>query len=541
MAKSRTPSPTRRKPSGQPGAPATSKPAGTPSTAANSSGGQSQSRIEHVVVLMMENRSFDHIFGYRQGIDGLTGKEYNLLDPSQPESTKNPSFYVNNGAPWAVLAGQGPGHSLGAANVQLCNSKNGPSSTAPAANNGFVSNYQTELVYADHVTNATPEIMHVVMQSFPPPRLPSINALADAFCICDHWYSEVPGPTQPNRLYLHAATSFGYAMNVWSQKFDGPTIYRQIQKAGLTWATYQNDDNEVLEFNEVNQETANFKVYADFASDVKAGKLANYVFIIPQFINANNGAMANSQHAPQDARYGDNFIADVYEALRANEEVWNKTLFVVCYDEHGGFYDHVVPPSGVPNPDGINSPPPGNTVSYAPVFDFSRLGFRGPAVLCSPWIKAGRVDSTPYQHTSVMATARKLLGVDAPPLTKRDASANTFEHLVAELSAPRTDTPTTLPRAPLPAVPTGANDPANPANQPLDPTQRDVLHRAHALTLPAHPDGPAYDNMPETQGQASEFIRARYAKQFGIGQSTPATSRTTRAKSAKASSRRTTQ
>ncbi len=79
MAKSRTPSPTRRKPSGQPGAPATSKPAGTPSTAANSSGGQSQSRIEHVVVLMMENRSFDHIFGYRQGIDGLTGKLENPI------------------------------------------------------------------------------------------------------------------------------------------------------------------------------------------------------------------------------------------------------------------------------------------------------------------------------------------------------------------------------------------------------------------------------------------------------------------------------
>src|SRR5579871_4214165 len=106
-------------------------------------------RIEHVVVLMMENRSFDHIFGYRPGVDGLTGKEFNLLDPAQPESDKNPSFYVNNGAPWAVLAGQGPGHSLNAANVQLCGLKTGPDSTHPAVNNGFVSNYQTELVYAD--------------------------------------------------------------------------------------------------------------------------------------------------------------------------------------------------------------------------------------------------------------------------------------------------------------------------------------------------------------------------------------------------------
>ncbi len=476
-------------------------------------------RIEHVVVLMMENRSFDHIFGYRQGINGLTGKEFNLLNPAQPESDKNPSFYVNNGAPWAVLAGQGPGHSLNAANVQLCNNKDGPTATSPQANNGFLSNYQTELVYGDHVKNPTPAILHVAMQSFPPTSLPSINALADAFCICDQWYSEVPGPTQPNRLFLHAATSFGYAHNVWSQKFDGPTIYGQIQKAGLTWSTYQHDDNEVLEFNEVNGETQNCKTYeGSFAADVKAGNLANYVFIIPQFINATD-AMANSQHAPQDARYGDNFVADVYETLVSNPTLWAKTLLVICYDEHGGFYDHVIPPATV-NPDGINSPPPGDSASYAPVFDFSRLGFRGPAVLCSPWIKAGSVDSTPYQHTSVMATARKLLGVNAPALTKRDAAANTFEHLLAQLSAPRTDSPKTLPRAPLPVITASLDDPAHPANQPLDPTQKDVLYRAHVLTKSSHPAGPDFDGLPQTQGEAAEYIRRRYARHFGIGKVT---------------------
>ena len=475
------------------------------------------SRIEHVVVLMMENRSFDHIFGYRPGVAGLTGTEFNLLNPTQPESAQNPSFTVNNGAPWAVLAGQGPGHSLAAANVQLCNNKlgPGPGSANPMANNGFVSNYNSELIYGDKVKNPTPADIHVAMQSFPPTGLPSINALADAFCICDHWFSEVPGPTQPNRLYLHAATSFGYTHNVWTEKFDGPTIYGQLQKAGLTWATYQNDDNEVLEFNEVNGETANFKAYeTQFAADVKAGNLANYVFISPQFISTAT-VPANSQHAPQDARYGDNFIADVYETLRANEALWAKTLLIVCYDEHGGFYDHVIPPPTV-NPDGLNSPRPGDP-SYVSAFDFTRLGFRGPAVLCSPWIKAGGVDSTPYQHTSVMATARKIFGVDAAPLTKRDAAANTFEHLLAELPAARTDTPATLPRATLPVVSTAPDDPANPANQSLDPTQKDVLHRAHVLTVGSHPNGPGLDNMPQTQGEAAAYIRARYAKHYGIG------------------------
>jgi phospholipase C len=491
--------------------------------------GVSNAKIEHVIVLMMENRSFDHIFGYRAGINGLTGKEFNLLDPTKPESTTNPSFYVNNGAPWAVLAGQGPGHALDAANVQLCGNKNGPSAANPPTNCGFISNYSAEL-YADHVNNPSDAVLSVAMQSFPPARLPSINALADAFCICDHWYSEVPGPTQPNRLFLHAATSFGYAHNVWTQKFDGPTIYGQIQKAGLTWATYQYDDNEVLEFNEVSQETANFKMYQPaFAADVKASQLANYVFISPQFMNGQDGSMANSQHAPQDARYGDNFIADVYETLRSNADLWAKSVLIVCYDEHGGFYDHVVPP-GTVNPDGINSPPPGDKASFAPSFDFARLGFRGPAVICSPWVKAGRVDSTPYQHTSVMATARKIFGVNAPPLTKRDGSANTFEHLFAEVTAARTDTPAKLPRAPLPTITAPPDSPASPSNQPLDPTQKDVLHRAHALTAASHPNGPHYDGLPQTQGQASAYIRQRYAETFGIGAKTAKTAKAAPAK-----------
>lgn len=490
--------------------PARTVPSGQPAPAAL------PGKIEHLVVLMMENRSFDHLLGYRPGVAGLTGKEFNLLDPSKPASATNPSFAVNNGAPWAVLAGQGPGHSLNAANVQLCNNKNGPSAANPPANNGFIANYQTELVYADHVKNATPAVIHVAMQSFPPAALPSINALADAFCVCDHWYSEVPGPTQPNRLYLHAATSFGYALNVWTQQFSGPTIYNQLQAAGLSWGTYQNDDNEVLEFTQVNQQTANFKPYApDFAADVKSGALPNYSFIIPQFMAAKNGTPANSQHAPQDVRYGDNFIADVYETLRSNLALWNKTALVVIYDEHGGFYDHVVPPAG-PNPDGLNSPPAGNKLSYAPVFDFDRLGFRVPAIIASPWVAAGRVDPTPYQHTSVMATARKLFGVKAGPLTKRDASANTFDQLFSGLAAPRTDTPATLPRAPLPAAPP-LDSPAHPANQPLDPTQKDVLHRAFALTRSSQTDDTDMDSLPETQGEASEFIRRSYARHFGIG------------------------
>lgn len=471
--------------------------------------------IEHVVVLMLENRAFDHIFGFRHGVNGLKGDESNLLDPSKPESESNPAFSVNNAAPYAVLAGEGPGHSLNAANTQLCNNKNGPDGSHPMLNNGFVSNYNTELVYADKVKNPSHDVIEVVMQSFAPARLPSINALADAFCVCDNWYSEVPGPTQPNRLYMHAATSFGFALNVWTHIFDGPTIYNRLSDAGKTWAAYYFDDNDLAGFSQVNKESANFKLYEDsFASDVKAGTLANYAFIEPRFINADND-MANSQHAPQDARYGDNFIADVYETLRSNEELWSKTALIVLYDEHGGFYDHVVPPTGVPNPDGINSPPPGNTISYAPTFDFTRLGFRVPAVIASPWVQAGKVDSTRYQHTSVLATVKKVWGL-SDFLTRRDASAATFEGLFSALKAPRADTPAKLPRAALPTTTAAPDSPAHPANQPLDATQHAVLMKAYHLTRDSHPDGPPPDDLPTTQGEASKFIRARYSKHFNM-------------------------
>ena len=342
-------------------------------------------KIQHVVVLMLENRSFDHIFGYRAGVDGLKGDEFNLLDPSKPESDSNPSFVVNNGAPYAVLAGNGPGHSLADTNCQLCNDKGGPSNTLAASNNGFVRSYYNEL-FRDHVPSPASNVTAVVMQSFSPAGLPSLNALADAFCVCDHWYAEVPGPTQPNRFYMHAATSVGAALNNWQRQLDVRTIYNSIQDAGLTWATYAFDNNEVLEFSQVNQQSDNFKQYQEaFAVDVNQNTLANYSFIIPRFLNSKKSShltsgLANSQHAPQDARYGDNLIADVYQALRSNSALWQQSALIVIYDEHGGFYDHLVPPSGgIPNPDGLNSPQP-DAPAWAPQFSFNRLGLRVPAV-----------------------------------------------------------------------------------------------------------------------------------------------------------------
>src|SRR5262249_41361621 len=160
----------------------------------------------------------------------------------------------------------------------------------------------------------------------------TINALADAFCLCDTWHSEVPGPTQPNRLYIHMGTSAGFAHNDWNHFFDKPTIYNRVRDAGKTWGTYDFDVNEVKFLTQVNDDPTRFKRFKDFAADAKAGKLPNYTFIVPRMFNA-HGTPANDEHAPQDIRFGEHLIADVYEALVSNPEAWAKTVLVVTYDE----------------------------------------------------------------------------------------------------------------------------------------------------------------------------------------------------------------
>jgi phospholipase C len=469
-----------------------------------------QSRVSHIVVLMLENRTFDHIFGFRKNVDGLTGNEFNLQDPSQPVSTaSNPKFVVDESQPYSTLPSKGPGHELGDTNIQLTNDPQGPRAGHPATNNGFVSNFPKWLGI-DKV-KPTPKLLQLPMSSLSPDKVPAIHALADAFLLCDNWFAEVPGPTQPNRLFMHAGTSFGHANNEFNKKppptFDGKTIYGNVQRAGGTWAVYYHDAKDIDVFNEINTEKANIKLFGkSFAKDVAAGHLANYVFIVPRMFNA-HGALANSQHAPEDVRHGDNLIADVYGILRGNAGVWNKTALIVTYDEHGGFYDHVIPPdAGVSNPDSIDSPPHDDPTS--PPFKFDRLGLRVPAIIASPWVSPG-VDHARYQHTSVLATAKKLWQLP-DFLTARDRSAASFEGVFQKLAAARTDTPPTLPKATLPPEPP-ATSTEHPGNQPLDDNQRAYLHRVYHLTQDQHKNALTVDKLPTTQHEASEFMKRRYA------------------------------
>jgi phospholipase C len=466
-----------------------------------------QEKIKHIVVLMLENRSFDHLFGFRQGVEGLSGNESNLLAPSKPQSLDNPPFTVGTGAPFAIATGQGPGHSLKQTNVQLFGNSD---ATGPGTNKGFVASYNTELTYADHVKSPTNGDLAVVMQSFSAAQLPAINALADNFAICDHWYAEVPGPTQPNRLFLHAATSEGHALNQWSMNFSSKTIYEQIQeKPGLTWATYEHDSNEVREFNGVKDKTACFKQFSSFATDCASGDLANYSFIAPRMLADKDGQMVNSQHAPHDVRWGEILIADVYEAMRKSP-IWESCALVIVYDEHGGFYDHVTPPAAA-NPDGKNSPTPTDP-SYATPFKFDRLGLRVGAVVVSPWIPPHTLVDKPLQHTSIMKTAREIFGIVKADgtddfLTMRDKDAASFADIFS-LPEARKDAPIEVPRPELPSVP-AITDSSHPANQPLDALQHGIVLGTHHRTRDKNPSESA-ENLPVTQGEASAWIKARH-------------------------------
>ncbi len=185
---------------------------------------------------------------------------------------------------FTVAQGQGPSHSLDGTNVQLFTTKVVASGAAlaPVNNRGFVQSYKSELA-ADGFGGATVDLTPV-MQTFKAGQLPGLTALAQNFVLCDQWYSEVPGPTMPNRLYMHAATSVGWARNDWSLPLDSVTIYEQMQTHNRSWAVYYSDQNEIAQYSRINTQRANFKLYeSGFAADAAAAKLASYNFIIPRF------------------------------------------------------------------------------------------------------------------------------------------------------------------------------------------------------------------------------------------------------------------
>jgi len=356
--------------------------------------------IQNVVVLMMENHSFDNMCGYMMAmnpeIDGVDGTQYNYLNSSDPNSAQ---YFVNPNAVYTPPFD--PDHSLPSTTVEIFGSG---TVLGTAMMDGFVQQAQ--------FSGQSPP--QEVMACFSPTAVPAITTLANEFAIFDKWYASVPGPTIVNRLYLHSATSHGESGSNWDDieivlGYPQKPIYQSIAEAGLTWAVYQEEIAYPLAFKWMRQpeNLHNEHWFEDFGDHVKLGKLANYTFLAPRFFALPDLA-ATDEHPSHDVSLGDRLIADVYSTLR-NSPYWNTTLFIVTYDEHGGYFDHAPTPlTGVPNPDGMNAKAPD------PPFGFNRLGIRVPTVMASPWINKGTVvheatgptNTSHYEHSSVAATLK---------------------------------------------------------------------------------------------------------------------------------------
>lgn len=370
--------------------------------------------IEHVVVLMMENHSFDQMLGgLAPAIPGLDG-----IDPAKP--TVNPDY--PNTAQNIVQAPTtktsidlDPAHEFDDVQRQMT-----------ADNTGFVRDY------ALAHPNCTDEEKQQIMGYYPDGTLPVLHTLAKNFAVCDRWFSSMPGPTWPNRFFVHSGTCKGHVKmpsGVFDPNFhlyDQTTLYDHLNEQKISWKIYHQGEAQTMVL--VHQlEPENVVRYYDlerFFDDTGSAALPNalpqFSFIEPCY----SGTGQNDQHPPSDIMKGEILIAQIYNALRSNEAIWQKTLLVLLYDEHGGFYDHVTPPKTVAPDDNTRE------------FDFQQLGIRVPAILISPWIKA-QVIHTVFDHTSLLKylTDKWNLG----PLGERTAQAKTFAGQL--LTSARTDTP----------------------------------------------------------------------------------------------------
>jgi len=377
-------------------------------------------KIKHLVLLMMENRSFDHFFGFLNSrsypINGLSG------DESNPDADGNPVRVSRD----ARISGDllpDPGHDFLDVNEQIFGNRAGIQDSTPLMT-GFIKNYQSHTGSAQKAKR--------IMKCFDPARIPVITTLAQQYAVCDNWFSSVPGPTLPNRAFVHFGTSMGRLD--MSPDYGGPfnTIYEVLDKRGISSKIYFHDSTiaQAISFLGKNQGKFFFE-FNDFLKACKKGALPNYSVVEPLF-NSDSEFAANDQHPDHDVAEGDSLIRRVYSAIRKNQPLWESTMLVIVYDEHGGLYDHVAPPPTV-NPDGKN-----NTLHN---FKFDRLGVRVPAVVVSPYVERGTIINTLFDHTSVIATARKLFTSDfaTNALTERDKQANTLD-VCLNLDAPRTDT-----------------------------------------------------------------------------------------------------
>jgi hypothetical protein len=294
-----------------------------------------------------------------------------------------------------------------------------------------------------------------VMRCFNPRTLPVHHAAAREFAICDRWFASMPGPTWPNRFFVHAAAASGQVDSPpWPKiaesyqgdgfSFPNGTIYDKIAAKGLKFRIYSGDGVPLTRVIKAGFGNIPWLDMTKFEADVSNPAYdACYTFIEPDYgpqpfegLAGGHTTLQDDMHPPSDVRNAEALVDRVYKALR-NSPLWESCVLVVTNDEHGGFYDHVPPPDAVAPGDG--------EVDNTHGFRFNVLGVRVPTIIISPWIPRNTIDHTQYDHTSILRTVEELF--DLAPLTDRDnpVMCNSFTHLFS-LSSARTGAPTTLAR-----------------------------------------------------------------------------------------------
>jgi phospholipase C len=371
--------------------------------------------IDHVFVLMLENRSFDHMLAAvpLPGADVAGPGSFTNLDGT------GASYRNAVGAP--IVMPTDPPHEYDDVVLQLLGGNTDPpfnynTPAIPIAMSGFVRSYAQKAAGG----------LDAILSSFDPAVLPFLSYLAQEYCVCDRWFSSLPGPTLPNRFFLCAASSDGdpkspSALSVADGAFIDPyrfangDIFQRIKQTGsLGFRIYRGDTlpfSSLLAGVDYLNDTVAYDP-AGFAADCSDPNLPAFVFIEPSYGIFNDFQDGTSQHPRADVTRGDRLVGEVYTAILGST-AWAHSVLILTYDEHGGFFDHVVPPAATPPSDAPNT--------YDFLFD--RLGVRVPAIIVSPLLaQRRRVDHTPYDHTSVLATLNQRFP-QIGTFTQRDAHA----------------------------------------------------------------------------------------------------------------------
>jgi phospholipase C len=372
--------------------------------------------LQHIVVLMMENRSFDHMLGSLKAVDGrIDGVTDQMSNPDTTGALIKPQ-------PSAEFQGQldpDPDHHFPAVDLQIFGGDTSPNRQPNMQ--GFIKSYFNQRRDIGH----SQKIMYYFKQS----DLPVLTTLALQFAVFNRWFASIPGPTICNRAFAHYGTSFGRVdMDPFDVIEPFKSVYSRLINATPKHSAkvyYYDTTSSTMEVvNLLQNEPQLFGTYKQFLSDCAKGLLPDYSFVEPNYNDHDTDSgeeVASDQHPDHDIQAGELLIAEVYMALKRSP-LWPNTALLVLYDEHGAIYDHVIPPA-CPK-DKFSAP--ANSTGTGMAFDFDRLGVRVPAILISPWIPKGTVVNRVFDHASIPATVTRFFLGDYPAVSPRESSADVF-------------------------------------------------------------------------------------------------------------------